>query len=352
MPKLTVLIFSKDDNRQALGLIKDVYDIADEIVLMDGSGAKDRRFMIRERKRLGLTKLKIHDIIAIGYREPFMMYGFTKCSNRWILYFDTDERPSEQLKRDVRRLISDDRYDAYAIGVHSVRSRTDENFVSWQFMLFKKDKMEFRGVLHERAVCHGRFTTLTDPNYRINQMVTGMVHSAKGRYAEMERFQRYTYAQHNMRVLEQLDRVGTFDYNVSTMTSGKKALLALLRIYEALGLKRQDEEISNFDYWAFWLSRTLAHQMRRGSLAGMLNAVRDSFTYIGQMKGWRSGPHADEDFEIAKLIERYGVTKFLGIDRPDVVKELNREYMSKQQGIELLINLIRERYNRSKGIRG
>lgn len=344
MPKLTVLIFSKDDNRQALGLIKDVYDIADEIVLMDGSGAKDRGFMIREKKRLRLTKLKIHDIIAIGYREPFMMYAFTKCSNRWVLYFDTDERPSEQLKRDVHKLISDDRYDAYAIGVHSVRSKRDENFVSWQFMLFKKDKIEFRGVLHERAICHGRFTTLTDPDYRINQMVTGMVHSANGRYAEMERFQRYTYAQHNIRVLEQLNRIRTLDYKVSSMTPEKTFLLALLRLYEVLGLKSQDQEISNFDYWAFWLSRNVAHQIRRGSLAGVLRAVRDSFTYLNKMREWRSGPHGGEDFEIAKLIESQGVTKFLGIDKPKIVNMLNRRYANKRQGIELLIELIRARY--------
>lgn len=351
MPKLTVLIFSKDDNRQALGLIRDVYAIADEIVLMDGSGAKDRMFIANEKARLKLAKLKIHNVVALGYREPLMMYAFRKCSNNWVMYLDTDERPSECLKRDVAKLISDNRYNAYAIGVYSVRGKNDENLVSWQFMLFKKSMIEFKGMLHERATVHGRYATLTGKEYRINQMVNGMVHSAMGRYAEMERFQRYTYAQHNIRVLENIGKVGIPERG-GVMTPGKGLALALLKAYEAIGMKKQGDEISNFDYWAFWLARNVAHQTRRGSAVGIAQVVRESFEYARRMREWRSGPYGKDDLGIARLLEQHGVTKFLNLDDEKTVDALTKRYIDREQGIGLLVRLIRERYADYKKQRG
>ncbi|MDE1856703.1 MAG: hypothetical protein KGH98_01310 [Candidatus Micrarchaeota archaeon] len=342
MAGLSVLIFSKDDTRQAIALAREVHSLADEIVLMDASGPSDKAYANSQKRALNLSKLRIFDVVALGYREPLMSYAFTKCRNRWVLYFDADERPSDDLKRDARRLISDKMYDAYAVGVYSVRSETDRNFTSWQFMLFRKDRIEFRGLLHERPIVHGRFRAL-GPEYRINQMVTGMVHSTGGRYAEMERFQRYTYAQHNLRVLEQLGKVGDIE-GASRMTASKRFVLTLLRIYEALGMKRQDQEVSNLDYWSFWLARTVAHQTRRGSASGVLAAFRDSLGYAMRMRGWRKGPHSDEDFEIAQQIYKFGVTKFLRLDSPGVVERITRKYAGKQQGVELLIRLLRERY--------
>lgn len=337
-----MLIFSKDDTRQAIALADEVHGLADEIVLMDASSPGEKAYARSRKKELNLTKLRIFDVVALGYREPLMSYAFTKCSNQWVLYFDADERPSDELKADIRKLVSDKRYDAYAVGVYSVRSETDQNFTSWQFMLFKKDRIEFRGLLHERPVIHGRFSAL-DPEYRINQIVTGMVHSARGRYAEMERFQRYTYAQHNMRVIEQLGKVGEIE-GASRMTPSKRMVLTMLRIYEALGMKSLDQEVSNIDYWSFWLARTVAHQIRRGSATGVLAAFRDSLGYAGRMRAWRKSLHSDEDFEIAQQIHKFGVTKFLRLDSPTVVERITRKYAGKSQGVELLIRLLRERY--------
>lgn len=343
MEKLSVLIFSKDDVEQALGLIRSVHDVADEIVLMDASNAKQRAWIAGQKRELGLDKLKIHRIVALGYREPLMMYALKKCRNSWVAALNTDERFSNGLKGDVLRLINENAHVAYSIALYSVHGPRDRSFVSYQVRLFRKESVEFRGLLHERPIVRGSYAVLTEPDYSIEHMTTGMVHSAKDSYVAMERFERFTYAQHNMRLVEQVDRARRMPREEG-LTVGKKLMLGLLKIYEALGFKPQQQEVSNFDYYIFWLLRNAAHQARRRSLHGVLAAFPGASAYIREMRRWRRSASGDEDFEIAQIIHNVGVTRFLGLDSEKTVDALNREHMNGKQGVGLLIDLLHKKY--------
>ena len=347
MQKLSVLVFSKDDLEQALVLIRDSYHIADEIVLMDASSGRQKSWIKAEKRRLGLGKLRIFDVIALGYREPLMEYALGKCANRWVLALNTDERMSAGLRRVLPALLNTSEYDAYSIPLYSVWSKSNRTFVSTQVRLFKKGSVEFRGLLHEKPIVHGKFRVLQREE-SIEHMTTGMRHTAKEEYLEMERFERFTYAQHNLRLIDQIDRArGRETGGEVRFSAGKRAVLGLLRLYEALGLKSPEQEISNLDYYLFRLARTAAHQARRRSLRGMLSALPDAARYSRRMKEWRSGRSGDEDFEIAREINRMGVTRYLGLDDPKVVEALGRKYRGKKQGAGLLIHLLRLRYSDS-----
>jgi hypothetical protein len=344
MQKLSVLIFSKDDLEQALDLIRDSYEVADEIVLMDASGAKRHAWIEKQKAAIGLEKLKVYRVVALGYREPLMMYALKKCRNRWVMALNTDERMSGPLKSKIPALLNSSGYDAYSIPLYSVWSAKSRTFVSNQVRLFKKDRIEFRGLLHEKPIVHGTFRTLQSDEC-IEHITTGMLHTTKGEYAELERFERYTYAQHNLRLIDQLDRVrGKDTYGKAGLTAGKRAVLGLLRLYEALGLKSPDQEVSNFDYFMFSWLRNAAHQARRRSMRGIVSSFGWSLDYIRKMRRWRTGPYGDIDFEIAKIINKIGVTRFLELDREKVVESLNKKYAHRAQGVGLLIKLLREKY--------
>ncbi len=343
MQKLSVLVFSKDDLGQALELAKEAYGVADEIILMDASSRAHNEWMVRQKARLGLGKLKIHRVVALGYREPLMMYALKKCRNSWVISLNTDERMSSRLRDAIPRLLKPG-VDAYSIALYSLWSEKSRTFVSQQVRLFRKEAIEFRGLLHEKPIVHGTYRTLPRDEC-INHRTTGMMHTTKGQYAEMERFERYTYARHNLRILGQLDRArGKESTGAVKLSAGKKALLGLLRIYEALGLKSQEQEVSNFDYYMFWLMRDAAHQARRRSVGGMLAAFGGAAERASEMRRWRSGSQGDHDFEIAKMIGKMGVTKFLRLDDEKVVDALGRKYRYRDQGVGLLIRLLREKY--------
>lgn len=344
--KVSALIFSKDDTEQAIELAESIHNDFDETVVMDASGRREKEFLYEGKRRLGLARMRIFDVIALGFREPLMMYALTKCRNEWVVAFNTDEKPAEALVRDMQKLTSRKGCDAYSVPIYSVHGPGSRTFVSSQIRLFKRGNIEFRGMLHEQPIVHGKFLELPDDHY-IDHMTAGKVHTTKGGYAELERFQRYTYESYNRNMLEMYDRAKrAYSLDKKEVGPVKKVILASLRLYQALGLKSQDQEVSNFDYFLSTLARDVAHQVRRRRLRGVIEAFPNAAGYSRKMKGWRSADTADEDFEIAKIIQKVGTVRFLGLDRTNVVDALNKKYMGKKQGIMLLIRLLREKYEK------
>jgi len=122
----------------------------------------------------------------------------------------------------------------------------------------------------------------------------------------------------------------------------------MLNAYERIMLKKQDKEVSNLDYFCFRLARDAAHQIRRRRIRGVFEAFPSTVRYVKAMRAWRCAAAGKEDFEIAKEMNRIGVIRFLGLDKPSVVEALYRRYRNKKQGIDLLIRLLREKQKRDK----
>jgi hypothetical protein len=344
--KVTALVFSKDDTDQAVELVRSVYKDFEDIIVMDASGKKAKNYLVEQKRRLDLSRVRIFDVIALGFREPLMMYALTKCRNEWVIALNTDEMPSRDLVRDMPQLIRVPGCDAYSVPVYSVHGPRSRTFVSSQIRFFKKGRIEFRGMLHEQPLVHGKFIELTQKEYCINHSTTGKAHTTGGGYAEMERFQRYTYDQYNKNMLEMYDRarrVYSLDKK-SSLSPIKRLVYSSLRLYQALGLKSRDQEVSNFDYFLSTLARDIAHQVRRRRPKGVIEAFPNAAMYAKRMKSWRSEGTGEEDFEIANEIRDLGTIKYLGLDKESVVDNLNRIYMNKKQGIGLLIRLLREKH--------
>jgi len=167
--KLTILFFSRNDIDNAIGLVNDIKDIADEIVLIDQSDREQKRKLMAFKRKAGIKKFKVYDCVALGYPEPLQAYAFTKCTNEWVLRLDTDERIPEALKRDMKRIISATKMDGFAIRRYEYAGADGRSdFATWQVRLFKRSRTEYTGVLHEQPIVHGALGKLGDDGYYIS----------------------------------------------------------------------------------------------------------------------------------------------------------------------------------------
>jgi glycosyltransferase involved in cell wall biosynthesis len=336
------LIFSKDDVDKAAALINDVYAIADQLVLVDSSSAGNLRRLKAIKKEKGLKKLEIFHAVAFGYADPLRMFGLHKCKHDWVLYLDTDERISEALKSDVKRIISDARAHAYAIKRYEEAHLSGERsqFFTWQIRLYDRNFVRFMGIPHEQPIVDGAVERL-DTRYHILHIVELKVWA---NYWTLEMDERFSYETFNERILDYAFKIMMPARRDFRKTALGKLMYGALRACEALTLKKADEEISSFDYFALYLLRDLVYQIKMRNLAGMLRALPNRIRYMKMIKERQSTQNGRVMFEIYRKIEKIGIIKYLGLDDDKMVRMLNEKYAGKKQGIDLLVKLLEDKY--------
>ena len=97
--KLSVIVITKN----AAGKIKDCLEslkFADEIIVVD-SGSTDKT------KELALkTGARVFEVENIGYSHGRNL-GAQKAKGEWLLYVDSDERVTENLQKEINKIVSD-----------------------------------------------------------------------------------------------------------------------------------------------------------------------------------------------------------------------------------------------------
>lgn len=336
--KLSVLIFSRNETKNLLELIHDVYDIADQVVVIDSSGGEEKKRLMK-----GIEKLRKVDffwVIALGYPDPLRMYGLSKCRNNWVLYLDTDERISASLKRDVNRIIQTEDSCAFAIKRFENRNvKKAETFFTWQIRLYRRDCVRYKGILHEQPMVRGIMKRM-DNKYHIDHR-----ENAIGRdYWKMERFERYSYESFNDAVVNYASKLSVCTEDAFVKTPKGRFLLSALALYERLGLKKKEDEIGNFDYFLLYSIRDFAYRLKSGDLKGIISTVTYRLRWIKEVKEWKSTEEGRRNFRIAMEIWKKGIIGYLRLDDEEVVLKLNKKYAKSKQGVDLLIKLLEDRY--------
>ena len=345
--RLSVLVFSRNDIDKALGVIRDMYGIADEIVIVDSSLKAQHSRLIESKRRLGLKKLRILHAVALGYADPLRMYAIGKCTGRWILMLDTDERVSPELKAGINELIGNARCSAFSMKRYEdVSAGRRGAYANWQIRLFRKGAVTFKGIIHEEPKVSGRLEKLDGSRYFIDH-----VNELKGRsgvqYGIMEKFLRMSYRSFNERVIESFYKV-TMPGRRNKAGSFGMSLKALLLAYEKLGGKREDDEISGFDYFLFYYLYYFSVYVKMRRIDCLVAAYRAARYLAGQSMGWREEPEGDENFMISKELYRIGLIRFLELDKESTISRLNKRYGGGKGGIRLLISLLRLRYEKGR----
>jgi len=358
---ISLLSFSKDDIDNIKELIEDMYNYVDEIVLIDSSNKENKKRLFDFKKKNNYKKLKIYWVVPLGFVEPLRMYGINKCSFEWVLYLDTDEELSCLFKKDIRNIISNGKSDGFMVFRHE-KLNGKFSHVTSQLRLFKKDRIIFRGAIHECAELNS-FETL-DKKYYI-------LHKSD---CNEEKFERY------FKIESYISRI-SYKYLIDEFKNLKSVLLPIYLFFsiKIKLLKLENKELSFFDYILFYIFQKIATKIKllKSKNKKLLyfdhshsnQITRNLISYFTQRSfstSWKSikfnflyyfnkliyfnkfkVPDKLVQFNISQKIQSAGgVINFLNLNNDTTIKILNHKYANTDiQGVDLFIMLLKQKAN-------
>ncbi|MCL4383331.1 MAG: hypothetical protein M1168_02350 [Candidatus Marsarchaeota archaeon] len=342
--QLSIIIFSRNDVEDAFELIKDVYSICNEVVVIDQSDDQKHKFLINKKKENNFKKLKIFYSIALGDPAPLRMWGLSKCSGNWVFLIDTDERLNEDLKRDIKKIINVKNVDGFAIKRFE-KFNDRQKFIgfTWQIRLYRKNKAEYKGLTHELANINGTVERLQE-KYFMNHNIN---YNARPReYGKLDKFYfRMSYNTMNQEISENIYKFMLFKNKNNFII---KIINSIIVLYEKLGFKKPEKELSNIDYFMFYLIKNSGFSKRLSNKINLIDIIKSGINLLKQIKKWKKEEDSKDVFEISKIINKIGIIKFLGLNKDSVISALIKKYKNKPQGIDLLIYLLKNRYRQIK----
>jgi hypothetical protein len=344
LSSISLIVFSRNDAKKALDMFMELNNVVDDIVLVDSSNKKAHKLLLAEAKHAGFKKLRIFYTVALGYPEVYRAYGVSLCHGEWILYLDTDERIPQDFVKDLRRIVSSAKCDAFAIKRYEETSDdVKKGAFTMQTRLFKKDKVHYRGILHEQPIVNGVVARLDDRYYiKHVKELKDVRHAIE--YGKISRFWRYSYSSY-------YDEWNGY-FSKLSQGSGRKnatfienAFLGMLRLHARLFRKKPDEEIGWFGYFMLFFAKEIVIRVKVYSMRDVLSVPFREAKHASAVYNLRKTERGRKDFEIAKMIDRFGIIKLLRLDDPRSIKALNSKYAWREEGVELLMKLIESEYD-------
>lgn len=150
MSGLSVVVITKNEERNIRGCLDSVAGLADEIVLIDDESS-DRTVEIAKEftNRIIVRKMDIE-----GRHRNF---AYAQARNLWVLSLDADERVTEELKKEIKEVLTaNTKYNGFTIPRRNFIGDYWVRFGGWypspQLKLFRKDKFRYEEVgVHPRA---------------------------------------------------------------------------------------------------------------------------------------------------------------------------------------------------------
>lgn len=340
--KLSAIIFSRNDIDDALLLIKDIYNICDEIVIIDQSDYKKHRILINKKNKNRLSKLKIFYSIALGDPAPLRMWGLNKCRGEWIILLDTDERLNQKMKNNIKTIIKTNKYNAFAIrrNEYFMQKKQNSKGFTYQVRLYKKNKTYYKGLTHEFPIINGKIGKL-EKKYFINHYINYTKRPRE--YGKLNKFQfRMNYKTMNYEIIDNLYKFLLLQRNNHII----KIINFIIICYEKIGLKKQNQELSNIDYFIFNYIKSIGFSKRINNKMNIIPNFKANINLLKRINKWRNEEDAEENFEISKIINSIGLIKFLNFDKDSTIKNLIKKYKNKEHGIDLLIYLLKQEIRR------
>ena len=145
MPKLTLSMIVKNEEKYLYNCLKSVNDIADEIVLVD-TGSSDNTINIAKEFNAGVFNYAWIDDFSAARN-----FALSKSTGDWILYLDADERFSEKSINEVKKIIKGKDLSGYRCIIKSIDEVNGKpNFMRYTRLFHNNPGIKFKGKIHEQ----------------------------------------------------------------------------------------------------------------------------------------------------------------------------------------------------------
>ncbi len=158
--KISALILTKNEDEMIEDCLKQL-DFIDEIIVLD-QYSSDETQEIAQKYAQKILKTKLLDF------DKNRNILASEAKGDWLLYVDSDERYSSDLKKEIQEAVKNDQISAYFI--------PRKNYVLGKWLkhggfwpdyvpkLFKKENLKgWRGAVHESPIFKGESSKLTNP---------------------------------------------------------------------------------------------------------------------------------------------------------------------------------------------
>ncbi|MCM8795566.1 MAG: glycosyltransferase family 2 protein [Candidatus Omnitrophica bacterium] len=154
MINLSVVILTKNEQRNIRACLESVKGFADEIIVVDDESTDKTLEIAREYT----DKIIVRKMDIEGRHRNF---AYAKARNSWVLSLDADERLTEELKKEINKTIQENtKYAGFTIPRRNYIGNYWVRYGGWypspQLKLFRKDKFRYEEVsVHPRAFMDG-----------------------------------------------------------------------------------------------------------------------------------------------------------------------------------------------------
>jgi glycosyltransferase involved in cell wall biosynthesis len=150
MVKLSVVVLTKNEEKNIEDCLRSVAGWADEILVVDDESTDNT---VNIAKEYGCRIIEKRMDIEGRHRN----FAYSQAKNLWVLSLDADERMTEELKKEIEAAISSQaKYNGFTVPRRNYIGNYWVKYGGWypspQLKLFRKDKFRYEEVnVHPRA---------------------------------------------------------------------------------------------------------------------------------------------------------------------------------------------------------
>lgn len=185
---ISVVISAYNEEEQISACLSSV-SWADEIIVVDNESSDSTAAMA---KKLGAAVFRRKNFPMLNINKNF---GFTRATGKWILNLDADERVSEELKKEIQKVVSNQlsviSYHAYELPRKNIIFGKWIRHTGWwpdyQMRLFRRGKGRFpEQHVHEKIVVEGTVGQLQNPIIHENYKTVSQFIEKMNKYTDNE----------------------------------------------------------------------------------------------------------------------------------------------------------------------
>jgi len=268
MNKISVVINTKNEEKNLPRVIASARKIADEIVVVD---MKSEDLTVKMAKKLG-AKVYTFDK-PVNYVEPARNYAIGKAKGEWIYLLDADEEISATLAKKIKDLSKSSKADYYRIPRKNIIFGKWMKYSRWwpdyKIRFFKKGFVSWGDEIHSIPITKGKGVDLPE-----KEDFAIIHHNYKDLDQYFERMNRYTNIQAN-----------------DLIKSGYKL------IWKDLVKKPTSE----------FLSRYFAGEGYKDGLHGLALAMLQAFSEVVlYLKVWQEEKFLEQTITLKETVEEFG----------------------------------------------